>query len=249
MRQKIVAGNWKMNLDFNQGKTLLSEILDSNINKDILTIIAPPTIHLNSFNQMLSHTSISLAAQNCHQQDAGAYTGEISVGMLKSVGVEYVILGHSERREYFMEDSLSLSFKVMNVIKHGLRPIYCCGETLTQRQEGEHFRTISNQIEHGLFQLNEMEILNCVIAYEPVWAIGSGETASPKQAQEVHNFIRKTIAKQYGDMVADNISILYGGSVKPANAQELFNCPDIDGGLIGGAALNADSFAAIGNSF
>ena len=249
MRQKIVAGNWKMNLDINQGKTLLSEILDSNINNEILTIIAPPTIHLNSFNQMLSHTSISLAAQNCNQQDAGAYTGEISVGMLKSVGVEYVILGHSERREYFMEDSLSLSFKVMNVIKHGLRPIYCCGETLTQRQEGEHFRTISNQIEHGLFQLNEMEILNCVIAYEPVWAIGTGETASPKQAQEVHNFIRKTIAKQYGDMVADNISILYGGSVKPANAQELFNCPDIDGGLIGGAALNADSFAAIGNSF
>ena len=249
MRQKIVAGNWKMNLDINQGKTLLYEILDSNINKDVLTIIAPPAIHLNSFRQMLSHTNIALAAQNCHQQDAGAYTGEISAGMIKSVGVEYVILGHSERREYFMEDSLSLSFKVINVIKHGLRPIYCCGETLIQRQEGEHFRTISNQIEHGLFQLNEMEILNCIIAYEPVWAIGTGETATPQQAQEVHNFIRKTIANQYGDMVADNISILYGGSVKPDNAEELFTCPDIDGGLIGGAALNAESFAAIGNSF
>ena len=249
MRQKIVAGNWKMNLDINQGKKLLSEILDSDINKDTLTIIAPPSIHLNSFNQMLSHTNIALAAQNCHQQDAGAYTGEISASMLKSVGVEYVILGHSERREYFMEDSLSLSFKVINAIKHGIRPIYCCGETLTQRQEGEHFRTISNQIEHGLFQLNEMELLNCIIAYEPVWAIGTGETASPKQAQEVHNFIRKTIAKQYGDMVADNISILYGGSVKPANAEELFTCPDIDGGLIGGAALNAESFVTIGNSF
>ena len=249
MRQKIVAGNWKMNLDINQGKTLLSKILDTDISKDTLTIIAPPSIHLNSFNQMLSHTNIALAAQNCHQHDAGAYTGEISASMLKSVGVEYVILGHSERREYFMEDSLSLSFKVINAIKHGLRPIYCCGETLTQRQEGEHFRTISNQIEHGLFQLNEMELLNCIIAYEPVWAIGTGETASPQQAQEVHNFIRKTIAKQYGDMVADNISILYGGSVKPANAEELFTCPDIDGGLIGGAALNAESFAAIGNSF
>ena len=249
MRQKIVAGNWKMNLDINQGKTLLSKILDTDISKDTLTIIAPPSIHLNSFNQMLSHTNIALAAQNCHQQDAGAYTGEISASMLKSVGVEYVILGHSERREYFMEDSLSLSFKVINAIKHGIRPIYCCGETLTQRQEGEHFRTISNQIEHGLFQLNEMELLNCIIAYEPVWAIGTGETASPQQAQEVHNFIRKTIAKQYGDMVADNISILYGGSVKPANAEELFTCPDIDGGLIGGAALNAESFAAIGNSF
>jgi triosephosphate isomerase len=148
-----------------------------------------------------------------------------------------------------MEDSLSLSFKVNNVIKHGLRPIYCCGETLTQRQEGEHFRTISNQIEQGLFQLNEMELLNCIVAYEPVWAIGTGETASPEQAQEVHNFIRKTIAKQYGDMVADNISILYGGSVKPANAKELFTCPDIDGGLIGGASLNAESFVAIGDSF
>ena len=249
MRQKIVAGNWKMNLDINQGKTLLSEILDTDISKDTLTIIAPPSIHLNSFNQMLSHTNIALAAQNCHQHDSGAYTGEISAGMLKSVGVDYVILGHSERREYFMEDSLSLSFKVINAIKHGLRPIYCCGETLTQRQEGEHFRTISNQIEHWLFQLNEMELLNCIIAYEPVWAIGTGETASPQQAQEVHNFIRKTIANQYGDMVADNISILYGGSVKPANAEELFTCPDIDGGLIGGAALNAESFAAIGNSF
>ena len=249
MRQKIVAGNWKMNLDINEGKALLSEILDSNINQETLTIIAPPAVHLNSFNQMLSHTTIALAAQNCHQQDSGAYTGELSAGMLRSVGVEYVILGHSERREYFMEDSLSLSFKVNNVIKHGLRPIYCCGETLTQRQEGEHFRTISNQIEHGLFHLNEMELLNCIIAYEPVWAIGTGETASPQQAQEVHSFIRKTIAKHYGDMVADNISILYGGSVKPANAKELFTCPDIDGGLIGGAALSAESFAAIGNSF
>jgi triosephosphate isomerase len=248
MRHKILAGNWKMNLDLIQGKALLSEILDSNVNKDTITIIAPPAIHLNSFNQMLSHTPIALAAQNCHQQDSGAYTGELSVGMLKSVGVEYVLIGHSERREYFMEDSLSLSFKVNNVIKHGLRPIYCCGETLAQRQEGEHFRTISNQIEQGIFQLNEMELLNCIVAYEPVWAIGTGETASPQQAQEVHNFIRKTIAKQYSDMVADNISILYGGSVKPSNAKELFTCPDIDGGLIGGASLNAESFVAIGNS-
>lgn len=237
-----------MNLDLIQGKALLSEILDSNVNKDIITIIAPPSIHLNSFNQMLSHTPIALAAQNCHQQDSGAYTGELSVGMLKSVGVEYVLIGHSERREYFMEDSLSLSFKVNNVIKHGLQPIYCCGETLAQRQEGEHYRTISNQIEQGIFQLNEMELLNCIVAYEPVWAIGTGETASPQQAQEVHNFIRKTIAKQYSDMVADNISILYGGSVKPSNAKELFTCPDIDGGLIGGASLNAESFVAIGNS-
>lgn len=249
MRQKIVAGNWKMNLDLDEGKELLINIIDTELNKDVLTIIAPPYIHLNSFKRMLSHTSIALASQNCHQQASGAFTGEISIGMLKSVGVEYIILGHSERREYFLEDNLSLSFKVLNVIKEGLRPIYCCGETLNERQEGEHFATIEKQIREGLFQLNEMELLNCIIAYEPVWAIGTGETASPKQAQEIHSFIRKTIASEYGDMVANNISILYGGSVKPANAKELFNCPDIDGGLIGGAALDATSFATLTNSF
>jgi len=248
MRQKIIAGNWKMNLDFDQGKQLLSEILDSSINGEVLTIIAPPYIHLNTFNQMLSHTNIALAAQNCHQQDNGPYTGEISVEMLKSTGVEYVILGHSERREYYDEDNMLLSYKVNNTIKHGLRPIYCCGETLTQRKEGEHFQHIKNQIEQGLFQLNEMELLNCVIAYEPIWAIGTGETATPEQAQEMHHFIRKTIAKQFGEIVANNISILYGGSVKPSNAEQLFNGPDIDGGLIGGASLDSNSFAQISHS-
>lgn len=249
MRQKVVAGNWKMNLDLDQGKELLINILDSNINGDALHIIAPPFIHLNSFKRMLSHTNISLAAQNCHQQDAGAFTGEVSVEMLKSVGVEFVILGHSERREFFMEDSLSLSFKVTNVIKHGLRPIYCCGESLSQRKDGEHFETIGNQIKNGLFHLNEMELLNCIVAYEPIWAIGTGETASPDQAQEIHDFIRKTIAAEYGELVANQISILYGGSVKPGNAKELFNCPDIDGALIGGASLDASSFSAIGHCF
>ena len=249
MRQKIIAGNWKMNLDLDQGKELLIKIIDSDLNSNCVTIVAPPYIHLNSFKMLLSHTNIALAAQNCHQQDSGAYTGEISVEMLKSVGVEYVILGHSERREYFQEDSIAISFKVKNVINHGLRPIYCCGETLAERQEAEHFITIEAQIKQGLFHLNEMELLNCVIAYEPVWAIGTGETASPEQAQEIHKFIRKTIAKEYGEMVANNISILYGGSVKPANAQELFTCPDIDGGLIGGAALDADNFKALTDSF
>ncbi len=249
MRQKIVAGNWKMNLDLDEGKELLINILDSELSDQVQTIIIPPYIHLSNFKQMLSHTKLALGAQNCHQQDSGAFTGEVSVQMLKSVGVEYVILGHSERREYFAEDSLSLSFKVNNVIKHGLRPIYCCGESLIQRQEGEHFEIIRSQIKNGLFQLNEMELLNCVVAYEPIWAIGTGETASPAQAQEMHAFIRKIIGQEYGDMVAQNISILYGGSVKPNNAVELFNCPDIDGGLIGGAALSAESFAAICNSF
>jgi triosephosphate isomerase len=198
---------------------------------------------------MLSHNNMQVAAQNCHHQDSGAFTGEISAAMLKSVGVDYVILGHSERRQYFFEDSISLSFKVQKVIEQGLRPIYCCGETLEQRNEGIHFDEIKQQIKEGLFELNEMELLSCVIAYEPIWAIGTGETASPAQAQEMHSFIRKTIRSEYGEMVAENISILYGGSVKPDNAKELFTCPDIDGGLIGGAALKADSFAAIVNSF
>ena len=249
MRQKIRAGNWKMNLNIDSGKDLLSNIIDSDLSNECLTIVAPPNIHLNTFKAMLSNTTIALAAQNCHAQPSGAYTGETSVEMLKSVGVEYVILGHSERREYFSEDSLAISYKVNAVINGGLRPIYCCGETLAQRQEGEHFETISTQIKQGLFQLNEMELLNCVIAYEPVWAIGTGETASPEQAQEIHSYIRKTIADVYGEIVANSVSILYGGSVKPGNAKELFNCPDIDGGLIGGASLDASSFATLTTSF
>ena len=249
MREKIVAGNWKMNLDLNEGKELLINILDKNINTNVTSIIAPPFTHLSTFKTMLSHTNIALAAQNCHQQDEGAFTGEVSVKMLKNVGVEYIILGHSERREYFQEDSLAISFKVNNVLKHGLKPIYCCGETLAQRQEGEHFKTIRLQIEQGLFQLNEIELLNCIIAYEPVWAIGTGETASPDQAQEMHAFIRNTVAQQYGEITANSISIVYGGSVKPFNANELFACSDIDGGLIGGASLDADSFIALTNSF
>jgi triosephosphate isomerase len=249
MRQKIVAGNWKMNLNLDEGKDLVLKIMEKEISEDTQAIVIPSFIHLSSLRQLLSHTKISLGAQNCHQQDSGAYTGEISVDMLKSVGVDYVILGHSERRQYFMEDSISLSFKVQTVLQQGLRPIYCCGETLNQRQENEHFETVKMQIKDGLFQLNDIELLNCIIAYEPVWAIGTGETASPNQAQEMHAFIRKMISESYGDMVADNISILYGGSVKPGNAKELFNQPDIDGGLIGGASLDADSFAAICNSF
>lgn len=249
MRQKIVAGNWKMNLNLDEGKDLVLKIMEKEISEDTQAIVIPSFIHLSSLRQLLSHTKISLGAQNCHQQDSGAYTGEISVDMLKSVGVDYVILGHSERRQYFMEDSISLSFKVQTILQQGLRPIYCCGETLNQRLENEHFETVKMQIKDGLFQLNDIELLNCIIAYEPVWAIGTGETASPNQAQEMHAFIRKMIAESYGDMVADNISILYGGSVKPGNAKELFNQPDIDGGLIGGASLDADSFAAICNSF
>ena len=249
MRKNIIAGNWKMNTTLPDGQELLDSIIDSELHETPITIVAPPYIHLTEFSKKLENSSIQLAAQNCHQQDSGAYTGEISVGMLASIGVKYVILGHSERRQYFMEDSLGISFKVSNVLQHGLKPIYCCGETLEQRKNGEHFDTIGTQIKHGLFKLNEIEIQQCVIAYEPIWAIGTGETASPEQAQEVHKYIRTTVAAQYGELVADNISILYGGSVKPANAQELFACADIDGALIGGASLSADSFAAISQSF
>lgn len=249
MRQKIVAGNWKMNLNIDEGRQLLIEIINSDLKGDCQLVVAPPFIHLSTFAQLLSSSDIALGAQNCHQQDNGAFTGEVSAPMLKSVGVEYVILGHSERRSYYFEDSMSIAFKVTKALEQGLRPIYCCGETLDQRQEHQHFEIIRSQIKEGLFHLNEMELLNCVVAYEPVWAIGTGETASPEQAQEIHSFIRKTLASEYGEMVADNVSILYGGSVKPANAKELFTCPDIDGGLIGGAALNAADFAAIANSF
>lgn len=249
MRQKIVAGNWKMNLNIDEGRQLLIDIINTDVTSDCQLIVAPPFIHLSAFAQLLSNSEIALGAQNCHQQDSGAFTGEISASMLKSVGVEYVILGHSERRSYYFEDSMSISFKVTKALEQGLRPIYCCGETLQQRQDHQHFEIIKSQIKEGLFQLNEMELLNCVVAYEPVWAIGTGETASPEQAQEIHSYIRKTIAAEYGEMVADNMSILYGGSVKPDNAKELFTCPDIDGGLIGGASLKAEDFAAIANSF
>ncbi len=249
MRQNIIAGNWKMNLDFNQATELVKEILDKQKESDVLTIIAPPYTHLKSIKDMLGQTDIRLAAQNCHHQESGAYTGEISVKMLKSVGVDYVILGHSERREFFNEDSLAISYKVSKVLENGLIPIYCCGETLEERNEAQHFHIIEKQIKQGLFQLNELELNDCLIAYEPVWAIGTGETASPDQAQEMHAFIRKTIANEYNEIIANNISILYGGSVKPSNAVELFNCPDIDGGLIGGASLQVDQFIELTQSF
>lgn len=249
MRKNIIAGNWKMNLDLDQGSELVRAILQQHKTTDVVTIIAPPYIHLNNIKNMLQGTSIQLAAQNCHSQEYGAYTGEISVKMLKSVGVNYVILGHSERRDYFNEDSLAISHKVSHVLSNGLKPIYCCGETLKERKEDQHFKVIEKQIKQGLFQLNKEELINCVVAYEPVWAIGTGETASPTQAQEMHAFIRKIIATEYSEIVANSVSILYGGSVKPSNAVELFDCLDIDGGLIGGASLQANHFIALTQSF
>ena len=249
MRRKIVAGNWKMNCDVAQTYELLDQLKEKNLPENVEIIVAPPFTSLQSANQALIDSNILVAAQNMHQATEGAYTGEISAGMLKSVGVNLVILGHSERRAYFGETNKLLSEKVNMALAKGLEVIFCFGEELEDRKSANHFKIVENQLREGLFHLSEEDWQHIVLAYEPVWAIGTGETASPEQAQEMHSFIRKTISKNYSQRVADELSILYGGSVKPNNASEIFRKPDVDGGLIGGAALDADSFMAIVNSF
>jgi triosephosphate isomerase len=216
--------------------------------KEVQIIVAPTFINLASAVEHLEFTNIGVAAQNMHQAENGAYTGEISADMLQSVGVNTVILGHSERRAYFGETDAIISFKVDTAIKHNMSVIFCFGEELKDRQDKQHFNIVENQLRDGLFHLDKTSWENIVLAYEPVWAIGTGETASPEQAQEMHEFIRETVRKSYGNDIADNVSILYGGSVKPDNAKEIFGKPDVDGGLIGGAALKADDFAAIINA-
>ena len=249
MRKKIVAGNWKMNLDYNEGLSLFSEI--ANMVKDEITgkqeaVVCSPFIHLHSLVQLAKgYTKISVGAQNAHQAEAGAYTGEISAKMLKSIGVEYVILGHSERRQYFGESNELLAKKTDMALKHELKPIFCIGETLAEREIEEHFEVIKNQLTEGVFHLDATAFAKLVIAYEPVWAIGTGKTASSAQAQEVHAFIRAEIAAKYGQDVADETTILYGGSCNPTNAPELFAQTDIDGGLIGGASLKSRDFVDI----
>jgi len=249
MRKKIVAGNWKMNLDYNEGLSLFSEI--ANMVKDEITgkqeaVVCSPFIHLHSLVQLAKgYTKISVGAQNAHQAEAGAYTGEISAKMLKSIGVEYVILGHSERRQYFGESNELLAKKTDMALKHELKPIFCIGETLAEREIEEHFEVIKNQLTEGVFHLDATAFAKLVIAYEPVWAIGTGKTASSAQAQEVHAFIRVEIAAKYGQDVADETTILYGGSCNPTNAPELFAQTDIDGGLIGGASLKSRDFVDI----
>ncbi|MCG9880008.1 MAG: triose-phosphate isomerase [Bacteroidia bacterium] len=249
MRKKIIAGNWKMNKTLEEGMGLVSEI--SNMLKDEYkgsahALIIPPFIHLNSVSKLIADNSkLSLGAQNCSNHKSGAYTGEISVDMLKSCGCSYVIIGHSERREYFNEHNAWLAQKVDAVLSAHLSPIYCCGETLSEREENKHFEVLEKQVIEGLFHLTEEQIKQVVIAYEPVWAIGTGKTASTAQAQEIHAFIRGLLAKKYSDAVAQEITIQYGGSVKPENAAELFAAPDIDGALVGGAALQSRSFVDI----
>lgn len=253
MRRKVVAGNWKMNLDYITGVGLFSEIVNM-VNDEVMgdqqIIVCPPFIHISAISQLAkSHQNVSVGAQNCHQADSGAFTGEISAQMLQSVGVEYVIVGHSERRQYFSETDSLLAEKVNSVLKNQLNPIFCIGETLDERNQNAHFDVIKRQLADGLFHLEESDFRKVILAYEPVWAIGTGLTATPEQAQEIHEFIRKEVEGKYGSDISQNISILYGGSCNPKNAAELFAKPDIDGGLIGGAALKSRDFVDIIKSF
>jgi len=249
MRKKIIAGNWKMNLDYNEGMALFSEI--ANMVKDEITgsqqaVICSPFIHLSSLVQLAKgYDKIAVGAQNAHQNESGAYTGEISAKMVKSTGATYVILGHSERRQYFGEDNKLLAQKADTALANGLKPIFCIGETLEEREAEQHFDVIKTQLQEGIFHLSTEQFEQVVLAYEPVWAIGTGKTASAEQAQEIHAFIREEIANNYTQEVADNTTILYGGSCNPKNAPELFAQADIDGGLIGGASLKSRDFLDI----
>jgi triosephosphate isomerase len=248
MRKKIVAGNWKMNKNAEETEDLLNELIDKLPNDiEAQIIVAPTFVNLASASDHLEFTNIVVAAQNMHQAENGAYTGEISADMLQSIGVNTVILGHSERRAYFNETDSQLAYKVDTALKHNMTVIFCFGEELKDRQDNQHFNIVENQLRDGLFHISNESWENIILAYEPVWAIGTGETASPEQAQEMHEFIRETIRKRFGSDIAEDVSILYGGSVKPDNAKEIFGKPDVDGGLIGGAALKADDFVGIVN--
>jgi triosephosphate isomerase len=249
-RQRIVAGNWKMNKTFDEGRDLVITIIQQLGPTDTTVVICPPFIHLNYLSSLITGVSnLHLGAQNCHQEEAGAYTGEISAGMLKSVGANYVIVGHSERREYYGETDDLLAVKVKAILEKDMIPIFCCGEKLEVRESGKHLELVKSQLQEGLFHLNEEEFSKIVIAYEPVWAIGTGKTATPEQAQDMHRHIRNLIAKRYNKDLSQLTTILYGGSCNPANAKEIFNQADVDGGLIGGASLKATDFVAIVNSF
>jgi triosephosphate isomerase len=249
MRKQIVAGNWKMNKDYVDSEILVSKLLSQHKHSNTEVIIAPPFTNLLASINALKGSSIEVAAQNMHFAESGAYTGEISAAMLKSIGVETVILGHSERRAYFNESDDLLAKKVDTALAHDMRVIFCFGEELKDRKSGNENSVVESQIKKALFHLPEAAWGQIVLAYEPVWAIGTGETATPAQAQDMHAFIRKTLANAYSQNLADSVSILYGGSVKSSNAEEIFSKTDVDGGLIGGAALDAEHFTAIVNAF
>lgn len=248
MRRNIVAGNWKMNKNAEETEDLLNELIEKlpdDIEAQI--IVAPTFVNLASAVDHVEFTNITVAAQNMHQAENGAYTGEISADMLKSIGVETVIIGHSERRAHFHETDSILAYKVDTALNHNMTVIFCFGEDLKDRQDKQHFNVVENQLRDGLFHIKNESWENIILAYEPVWAIGTGETATPEQAQEMHRFIRETVRHTFGSTIAEDVSILYGGSVKPDNAKEIFSKPDVDGGLIGGAALKAGDFVAIVN--
>lgn len=249
MRQNIVAGNWKMNNDLSQTETLITALKKQKHRSDVEVMIAPSFTNLWNAFEALRQNDIEVIAQNMHFAENGAYTGEVSAAMLKSIGIHTVILGHSERRAYFNEDDALLAKKVDAALANDMRVIFCFGEELADRKAGNEEAVVESQIKNALFHLEASAFNNIVLAYEPVWAIGTGETASPEQAQDMHKFIRETLTNKYGKALGDNMSILYGGSVKPANAKEIFSKPDVDGGLIGGAALDAADFYAIVNAF
>jgi triosephosphate isomerase (TIM) len=248
MRKQIAAANWKMNLSFQQGEKLLDEILAANIklSQDQVTIFAVPFPYLlMARSEVGEEQNYYIAAQNCYHKKSGAFTGEVSVEMLHSIGMQYCIVGHSERREYFNESNATLAEKVNLCLENFITPIFCCGEALNIRDAGTQNDFVAIQLKESLFHLPADKITEIVIAYEPIWAIGTGKTASTRQAQEMHAHLRSILAGQYGQTIADQVSILYGGSVKANNAKELFGCPDVDGGLVGGASLVAADFIEI----
>ncbi len=253
MRRNIVAGNWKLNNTLDEGLKLASEVVNmtnDEVNNDVVIVLGTPFIHLSSVSNLAKeNTNISVAAQDCSIHESGAYTGEVSVSMIGSTGASHVIIGHSERREHHKETNEQLATKVNLTLAAGLTPIFCCGESLDIRESGNHGAFVSNQLTQSLFHLTEEQMSKVVIAYEPIWAIGTGVTASSEQAQEMHKVLRAHIASKFGNEIADNTSILYGGSCKPSNAKELFGQPDIDGGLIGGASLKSRDFIDIIKAF
>ena len=251
MRKKIVAGNWKMNTTRPEGIELAKAVAAraAEVPAGVGLIVAPPFTHLGCVGHQLEGTKVELSAQNCADHAKGAYTGEVSVEMLKAVGCQWTILGHSERRQYYGETDEKLVEKVKLALGAGLGVILCVGENLDEREAGKHFDVCSDQIKNVLYHFSAEEMARIVVAYEPVWAIGTGKTATADQAEEIHAHIRKVLADKFGVAVAEDVTILYGGSCKPSNAKELFAQPDIDGGLIGGAALNADDFIQIALSF
>ena len=250
MRNQIAAANWKMNLSITEAKSLVNDLLkyEFSLNDSRSVLIAVPFPYLMMVQEILKdHSFMNVCAQNCASTRNGAYTGEVSAEMLKGMNVNYVLIGHSERREYFKEDNITLAQKVNLALEFGLHPVFCCGESLTVREEGNQNEFVENQLKESLFHLNAEQMKNFIIAYEPIWAIGTGKTASSDQAQDMHAHIRKVLSNHYGEEVAETVTILYGGSVKAANAVDIFSKKDVDGGLVGGASLIASEFSAIIN--